>query len=288
MLEQNLPLKKVGSDMAKSKHGPALFELIRGGGKPAGEATKLPGWLGVHAAREKEAAPTQVADTHPRVVRDDWDDHESLGSLKTFDLSGAVLRISLTVKSGAVAAFVLLIVAIGLYAGGRNSGRAAGREEALASVAKLPTSELEQVRNSPPKPQVVQDLLAAVPPAATPAPGGATQVPPRRPASATPKVSWVKGNTYIVVQEFAAGQIDEAKRAQEYLDQHGIGTAIIGSNNGPMSLTTTEGHNRKDAVQTAASDELLKRVHSVGEKYFQAGGRFRLKGYFKTLKGDSW
>jgi hypothetical protein len=36
------------------------------------------------------------------------------------------------------------------------------------------------------------------------------------------------------------------------------------------------------------AEELLKKLHAVGSKYYAGGGGYKLEGYFKTLKSDRW
>lgn len=102
------------------------------------------------------------------------------------------------------------------------------------------------------------------------------------------KASWISGYTYIVVQDFKADALADAKAAGRYLLDHGIETAIVQRGNEYISLVTLQGFNRDDPVQDKLAKDLLGRIRAAGRTYFEAGGRVRLEGYLKKLTKPSW
>lgn len=269
--------------MPKPKTSPALFELLREKSGRVSEAVSLPRWLRPGGAPPGEA-PDPAAErtpppepSHVRLVR------ERDEPPRLFEIDGAVLRIALTSKSGAVALLVGMLALCLSYALGRNAG---GTEQAPSptSSAAIPDA-LDHVRSQPPNSQ----LVTALSPSETTSTAPVVPTPARSaPQTAVASVRWQKGLTYIVAQEFGENQTDAAHRASEYLAQFGIATEVVRLSNGVVQLITAEGYNRKEPAQVAQSDDVLKRIHAAGEKYFTAGGGYRLKGYFKTLKGDGW
>ena len=57
---------------------------------------------------------------------------------------------------------------------------------------------------------------------------------------------------------------------------------------GSIQLITTQGFNRRDAAQKQMAAAALEEVHKIGKRFYAQGGGYKLKGYFKTLKGDAW
>lgn len=270
--------------MPKSKNSPALFELLRG--KPKADPGVAP-WTAGTASRTEQSGVPRVTTDGPRILRDDPGAGDEDAPNPLFEVDGPSLRISLTSKSGAVVVFAALLVILGIYAAGRASGRSQAVADFRASQPTVETSELDEVRSRPPSPHLVSDLVLGAQPATRPA----EATTPARPAPAdpvAPKGTWTQGLTYIVAQEFNKGQLDDAKRALEFLDQHGVPAAVVPLKSGDIFLITTKGYNRSEAAQKKASDDLLERVRAIGEKYFKAGGRFRLEGYLKKLNADSW
>lgn len=278
--------------MPKSKNSPALFELLRKNRNEASDGLQVPAWVGAPSGtRAQETARTTVRESpSPRNPKDSSGHEEETANVLLVDLDGPLLRISLTPKSGAVVVFALMVLLAMAYVLGRSSAGGGAPPNLEGVGGTSPADEISELQRRPPNPQLVEGLTV-----------GASPTGPRPPAEAVrpasmesrrnvldSKTAWVKDQTYIVVQEFNAGHADDARRAQEFLAQHGIPTALVVLSGGVIHLTTTEGYNRKDPAQAAKADELLRRVHAVGDKFFASGGRYRLKGYFKTLKEDSW
>ncbi len=278
--------------MPKPKRGTALFDLLAEEPVEGSDKLRVPPWWGREpgsgnaamdgaepAAARRDAAcqPVEIGDTTPE---------PGSAPAKFFEFDGACIRVSLTTKSASIAVFAALVVVLGVFGMGRwigeksgfRSGYATGRESYAAGAA----SDIELARNQPPATHLVEDLLEE----------GSEPIGDRESASGwsepADQTRWVKGNDYVVAQEFQADRLDDARRAQEFLDQQGVATELIRLRNESLQLVTTQGYNRKDAVQRRLADDLLTRVHAAGARYFAGGGGYRLKGYFKTLKGDTW
>ena len=91
-----------------------------------------------------------------------------------------------------------------------------------------------------------------------------------------------------MAQEFARPGIGDIAKAQAFLAEHGIETAPVQYESGSVQLITTQGYNHQDPTQKLMANELLKKLHAVRAKYYAGGGGYKLEGYFKTLKRDSW
>ena len=91
-----------------------------------------------------------------------------------------------------------------------------------------------------------------------------------------------------MAQEFTAGHADSARQAKAFLDGRGITTELVQYPSGSVQLITTQGYNRNDPTQRRLADELLNKVRAAGAEFFAQGGGYKLEGYFKTLKQDSF
>jgi len=196
------------------------------------------------------------------------------------------VTISLTSLSAAIAVFVLSVGLLGLYELGRTRGESAGFQKGYrsgrASYASDATSEIEAARNAAPASHIVEGLLESASNAA------ATPVEPGNGSAASPSTPWVQGLTYVVAQEFAPQAEEDALKAQAFLRSQGIDTALIRLDNHWFQLVTTQGYDRSDAVQRDLADKFLAKEHQAGAAYFASGGGYRLEGYFKTLRNESW
>jgi hypothetical protein len=119
-------------------------------------------------------------------------------------------------------------------------------------------------------------------------PAGPPEAARRPPEPRRSGITWVKDNTYVVVQSFRGDAREDAVRAKDYLDRHGIKTEIFGGVDRGFRLITVRGFNRDDKTQREAADQFLQRIRSVGKAYFDAGGRYRLEGYFAKMTSDTW
>ncbi len=276
--------------MPKSKRGAALFDLLGQNEAKGTESLKVPGWWAsggrppdaqVSAEPSPEEAPSSVP-VSQAPARPNGD------GVRFLELDGNRVRLSFTSVTAALAVFATLVALLaavewGQWTGDRNGfkrGHAAGR----ASFAAGAIDEIEAARRQPPETQVVSSLLRQP----DTAPQASTDLVADMGAGAPEQARWIRDYTYIVAQEFSAGSEDDARRAQAYLTGNGIATELVRYPSGAIQLITTEGFNRSDQTQRQIAEQWLKKVHTVGDKYFDAGGRYKLEGYFKTYKGDTW
>ena len=116
----------------------------------------------------------------------------------------------------------------------------------------------------------------------------AAAAPAKLPVNAAPAAGWVRDQTYIVVQEFPAANVEKARHAREFLGQRGVNTELVSLNNDTTLLIATQGYNHKDPAQKRLAEQLLEKVRTIGTQYYAAGGGYKLEGYYKTLKRDNW
>lgn len=280
--------------MAKSKTGPALFDLISKDKADTTEALKVPGWWNRRGptASQKEESTRPATRTSPMTVGDGprrapASVESRLGPQPFIELDADRFRISFTSVTAALAVFGLLVVLIGAFELGRrlerpvafrlgvDAGRTASESEGL--------SEVEMVRAQPPSHEVIADLLAKPP---------VTAVSPlinkgiQQGADASP--GWIRGFTYVVAQEFTQGRSADARQAQAFLAKDAIATELISFPSGSYQLITTQGYDRTNATQRGLAEQLQKQVRASGRRYYESGGGYKLEGYLKTLKNDSW
>ena len=193
--------------------------------------------------------------------------------------------------------FVGLLLAGVVYVSGQWVGRqsgfadgvADGRRQAQLSLQRTAESEIEKARNSAP----VADLFAGIGRSpvsreASPAPVSLAATRVSEPASQPARTDWIKGYTYVVVQTFKGDARQDAVQAQDFLAQHGIETEVFGSTGRGYRLIATKGFNRKDATQKKLADRFVNKIRNIGSAYFEAGGRYKLEGYFATRTADAW
>ena len=277
--------------MAKSKRSPALFEVLGQSSEGAGAKMKVPPWW---SRAGKPAAPAESETPAPPEANPDAAPPEPVCEGKTpfVEFDGSRIRLCLTSLMGAMVIALLLILAGGAYRIGTSIGYEDGMRDGFRSGQEAyladTRDEILTARSGPPRTDVINDLRRAPDESATgdaavaglDSPPG-EGVPPDGPA-------WVRGNTYVVVQEFTPNSGDDVLLAQEFLAERGVETAVIRLADGWARLITAQGFNRKDEAQSRLAEELLARVKKIGKDYWQAGGRYKFEGYFKLLKGDSW
>lgn len=277
--------------MARTKHGPSLFEVMRpeerGRDTPEVSQRKrwqfLRDWFGDdRAERESEPAMDLPAGGVPADVEEAAERNGPRIAIR-----GRHLTVSLTSREAAVAVFSMIVLLFVVFAAGDRLGQGdyqRGFAAGQASTGK-PADEIAELQSRPPTPGLVDGLLV-----------GSTGQPAtqrdavRRPAT-TPAESggtWTPGLSYIVAQEFAADRKEDAVKAQAYLRDHGVTSEVVGLGSGRFQLITTQGFNTRDAAQKTAAETLLKKIHELGGQYFAGGGGYRMQGYLKTYKGDRW
>lgn len=279
--------------MPKTKRGPALFEVLGEDlRQDAAGHLKIPEWWAKGKPPQLDQGggcperPKIVVADEPRPVLSHGP--TVVGTKPRWvAIDGDRLSISLTSLSAAVVLFCALVFVLGAHEWGSRSGVKAGFragfEQGRTSYEARTADEIELARSRPPTTELVSSLLVGaeelpVGPRETPAESG----------DAVPESQWIRDHTYIVAQEFAKGRAEDATRAKAFLDQHGIATEQLVQRSGSIQLITARGFNHKDASQKKMSEQWLARVHEVGGKFYATGGGYRLHGYFKTLKGDSW
>ena len=292
--------------MAKSKHGPALFELydkaqVRNQPRPAEESPPV----GETPAAPSASALRQTVASLAKTIsgwRGGQGSDESASSAPPLPpgplvaVEGGRVRISLGARSGALAVFIVVLLGCGVFSSGRwlgyQVGLADGQDRERQEVQRLSNDQIAEARRSEP----VSDLFDGI--GQSPVSRSAEAkpvtpvlpkpVPPATPPPAAKSATWVKGATYIVVQEFRSDAGQDATRAQEYLAQQGIESAVVGSPQKGFRLIATPGFNMADASQKELGEKLKERIKNVGKQYYESGGRYKLEGYFRTLKSDSW
>ncbi|RME37169.1 MAG: hypothetical protein D6788_10050 [Planctomycetota bacterium] len=282
--------------MGKRKRGPALFEVL--GGRPH-PATPAPP---VSRDRDKPArgevpssawkfGPSRVPEPPGGVTGEGTPSEPAPISTRWIELEGDRIRVSLSSVGAALAVFVLLVGVFGAYELGRRDAVerafALGYEEGRRYYEAQTVSDIELARRQEPQVEVIQSLLepAATADAGSEASAASTAENPK-PAESRQK--WIAGYTYVVAQEFAAGREEDALEAKAFLAQNGVPTALVRYPSGAMQLITTQGYNLSDPAQRALAERLRERVRALGTAYFAQGGGYKLEGYWKTRKGDSW
>ena len=271
--------------MRKAKRGPALFELLSSDTEQTTDSLRVPTWW---AGQERESggrvikippkAEAQAPVTPGRVSRAE----EQTGSpLLTF-VDGKI-RLSLTSTLAAIAVFVGMTTLLIAFEIGTRRGFADGAKAGRASYVAEAASEIDLAREQVPATHIVagllDDLVVTEP---------ATLVAGKTDSATDAKTSWIRDYTYIVAQEFSAGQPESAREARAFLAKYGVETAMVIQPSGSIQLITTQGFNRRDPEQKQKAAAALEEVNKIGEWFYAQGGGYKLKGYFKTLKGDSW
>lgn len=283
--------------MAKTKRGTALFDVLSKD-PAAAEKLKVPGWWESEdgPAGSQTTEPTYAPDpgsARPQASAPDVETADDRGS--PFELDGDRIRLSLTSVSGAIVLFVGLALVFGSFELGRRAGRRDGYRQGVtegrASYEADAVNEIQAARNRPPAADLLGDLLPNDPSGKRAAKRSAREGPATTVGgtqSGGQQTKWIRDYTYIVVQEFLPGRSKDAKHAQAFLAEQGVVAELVRFPRGSVQLITAQGYNRNDPTQRQVSDRLLERVRTVGAKYYAAGGGYKLDGYLKTLKGDTW
>ena len=265
--------------MPKAKPGPALFELLEEDPKrPLGAADSV----APRAGHNRSDAGGALRMTPESIS------NEVGGECSSFiKLDGGCVRVSFTSLSAAVCAFCGLVALLGAYELGGHfgfrRGFQSGHEAGRDSYAARTMDEIEIARQEEPATDLVRSLLAAPSGAGREALSGEVA---DEGDSESPR--WVRDFTYIVAQEFRADRLEDVEPAREFLAQRGLATAVVRLPSGAVQLVTTQGYNHNNQTQRRLGEQLLHKEHDIGAEYYASGGGYRLEGYFKTLKSDSW
>lgn len=281
--------------MPKPKDGAALFEIMRkmepdgkdtGAGERSGvfEGATAPAPLRPRGA--ERTGPQGPADRDRAAARED-----GTADVPVFEMAGGRVRLALTSRATAVVVFALGLLLVAAYSTGltvgRRRGQTVGYQAGLASAQASAMDEIQTARAQRPAQGLFEGIGAdPVQPAGIAPPEG-----PREPKAirSRPEEAWVRGYTYVAVQDFRADAQADVERARRYLLDNGIETAVVElEGDWKYCLVTTQGFNRDDPVQRALADEHLATIRKLGQAYFEAGGRYRLEGYFKKLTAETW
>ena len=298
--------------MGKGRTGPALYELIRkaseGGGQgrldtpkwwrsgpPDARLAKLPlvkrPVATAEEAAERDPEPPVRVTQAPQLAEEAV--NEPGKARTTVEFEGGRLVVSVNTVAAAAIIVGLLVLVAGAFLAGRNvgfdNGLAEGYQAGLESIRAETTDEIELARS---KAVSDENLFADV--GESPVSRGHQGSSPAT-ESAKPRetpdgvVEWIRGYTYIAVQDFGVGERQAALDAQAFLRERGANTSIVElSGNYPYRLVTTRGYNRTDPAQKQRQDAFRTQLEAMGSEYSKAGGRYALKGYLVTLTQDSW
>lgn len=270
--------------MRKGKQGPALFELIKDESGTEADSLRVPDWWSRRGRGPLPDVETPVQDEDaaladgPRLALPPQRE-------RVVELSGDRIRFSLTSTGAAVALFAVLLVLLGSFELGARRGEAyglrTGYDQGRASYTAEVVGDIETARAQPPNTELVRNLLSDANGLTGSAGFAAEEV-------GGAQATWVRGHTYIVAQEFSASREQDALAAQAFLQQAGLRTKLVAVAGGALQLITAHGYNHRDPAQKRTLEKVLERLHARGAEYYAQGGGYRLKGYLKTLKGDTW
>lgn len=277
--------------MPRAKRGPSLFEVIRSASPPSeGKRLAVPRWWGSndpdHQPQGDETQPTP-----PALV--DGSERRPQSELRTPPLvavDGPKLVLSFTSSSAGVTAFILMALIAGVYLIGRASGLSAGRDQGYAlareSIQAKALNDIDAARQARPKADIFANLPSS--PVKANLPQAVTAKPPPavspKPTQQAGQPAWVRGHTYIVVQEFLGGDLPDADKARQFLRENGVATTIFpteSSSKYKYRLVTQRGFNCDDPVQKNRCNEYHERIRKLGDLFVDAGGRYNLQGYLK-------
>lgn len=277
--------------MRKGKRGPPLFELLKDEPSTKTESLRVPDWW---SRRGSGPLPDLEADASTQ----DEDPLQAGGPRlaaaqpeRTIELAGERIHFSLTSTGAALALFAVLVVLLGAFELGAMRGEAngllAGYEQGRASYTAEVVGDIESARAQPANTALVRSLLSESNGIVRTRGTGESNVPEMEDAGSA-AATWVRGHTYIVAQEFSAGREQDAMAAQAFLWQAGIRAKLVEIAGGALQLITAQGYNHRDPAQRRTLEKVLERLHARGAEYYAQGGGYRLKGYLKTLKSDTW
>lgn len=298
--------------MGKGRTGPALYELIHKGSEGA-ERGRLdtPKWWRSGPKEAPPAVKRLVAREEPVVERDPEPPvrvahqyrpppadqgaatDEPAKARAAVEFEGGRLVVSLNNMAAAAVVVGLLVMVAGTFLAGRNvgfdNGLAEGYQTGRDSIRAETTDEIELARMSA---ATDENLFADVGESpVTRADRGASPAAESAKVGESPDgvVEWIRGYTYIAVQDFRASAHQAALDTQAFLRERGVDTSIVElSGDYPYRLVTTRGYNRTDPAQKQRQDAFLAQLEALGREYLKAGGRYALKGYQVTLTRDTW
>ncbi|MCP4590824.1 MAG: hypothetical protein GY842_08765 [bacterium] len=277
--------------MGKTKKGPALFELMRGGDQEAESAEQTP------ASSSSGSAPSPPQSS-PEPVRSSLgagSPTPPAGGEALCEVVGGRIRLSLT---QAAATIVVALAVAGLSVAGivgYRLGKREGKELGRLAVQQRVVDEIEQARRSEPTANLFKGI-GVDPTSSATAAGQTRQAGPRAQevseTGAGSPGAWVQGYNYIVVQDFKLDAHADVIQARAFLGEKGIAAVILeleSSGTYRYRLLTATGFDLEDPVQKRLADGHLAKVRGAGREYAAGGGRHNFAtAYFKKLTGDRW
>ncbi|HSW45017.1 MAG TPA: hypothetical protein VLM89_05555 [Phycisphaerae bacterium] len=255
--------------MPKSKHAPALFELIDTRGQTkATSKLAVPKWFKSHSPTQPNREPVSAprsAETPKVEKRPSVSGEPGVVRRLRMKLHGDRVQFSLNSTNVVVVAGVVLLALLTYYILGRNLG--AGTEPAAGVAAGLaaidPVSEtLQQPANADILDPVRRATLMATPPAATgePKPAPEAKLPEKAPT--TPGVS--KGPNRILIESFKPADIKSAEFVLDWLGTMGLQTELRRAGDS-IWLLTVDGYDLGQPGQKEVVDKLIEDLKSLGE-----------------------
>ncbi len=298
--------------MARSKRSP-LYEVLAKSKNP-------PGWIRPRHGSDGEAdgetdpheeaveAPAPESATRDGTSRgatsrgeEGWTaPGDDSGEERIFVIDGSVVRLALTSTMAAAVIFALVAVVAAAFWAGRYAGLVAGREQGYEKAQQDLRAEgvdaIELARRGAPATGLFDGIGESPVVGAEEQPAEAdadAEHPPAEPEPSAPEpaetVGWTKGYTYVAVQGFHRTARNDALRAQAYLAEHGIDTALVEMpGDWQWELICRRGFNRDDPAGARAFEQFHKRLRQIGMAYWNSGGGYRLEGYPKKLTRDHW
>ncbi len=283
--------------MAKSKQGPALFELMKGTREHGADAhcqapeAPAPDEAPARKDHRESPAPTVLPRGAGEIARPPVESDE----VSLCEVSGGCVHFSLTQRAATIVLAVVVLVLAGMCYVGYHLGEVRGKEKGRRAVQAQVADETDEARRAAPTRNLF-DGIGSDPTAAVAGQSGEPSA--RGPAAAVAgnyvahDLPWVSGHNYIVVQDFKSDARSDAIRAREFLEENGVRTAIVElerSETYKYRLITVSGFNLDDAAQRKLADECLDKVRRIGQAYSEGGGRYDFQSaYFKKLTGSRW
>lgn len=286
--------------MGKGRRGPTLIEVMGGaqgykGRGSAGTVSTAPPNTPV------PQAPTPLVLNPPHALHDSPPPYAPQGArgrlramLPSVTIDGARMVVSFSSLSAGMTVGALVVLLSLVFIGGHRLGGAGayqqGYDAAVAFIQGRTDDEILAAKSKAPK----TDIFGSVGPSPIGTRGDAADpvtkaAPSPGAASFTGAEGWIKGYTYVVVQDFRAEDQADAESAQTFLRERGVEAVVLESGgNYRYRLVGTRGFNREDPAQRKPCDDYQEQIRKLGEQFVKAGGRYELKGYQKKLTGDRW
>jgi hypothetical protein len=274
--------------MARSRRGPALFEVIhrRSSAGRRRWTLSLPRWWRrgeaktVTAEPDEPRAPEPPAASEPPLRADSAEQVAAAAPppAPAVEEPPRVGEWSLRVQDGrvyvslsAVACAVVIAALLVIVAGSFTLGRRAGLGDAQRMALAWAGDELGQAKQSAPNPSVLRGSPTGSAASHDRGSSAAPQVPVVEPdaSSAGPLKP---GKTYLVIQTFKRAARDDALRAQEFLAQKGVKTFLQSSSAG-YRLIGLESFDYGDPADRARLEEFRQSVCRLGQVY--ASSKYR-------------